>query len=252
MTALRFEIHGPADAPPLLLSGSLGTDLSMWGPQLPLADRFRLILIDNRGHGASPKPPGPYTIAELAGDVIELLDALGIERTGFAGVSIGGMIGLSLAIDAPERLTGLVCICSAAYMPNADAFTERAALVRSLGSTASIADAVVAKWLTPAFADAHPDLRDRLVAMVCACDPEGYASCAEAVGAFDVRAQLAAIAVPTLVLSGAQDAALPPPCQQEIASGIPGAQLRTLDPGAHIVSIEQAAAVNELIGVHLR
>ena len=251
MTALNYEIWGPTDAPTLMFSGSLGTDLSMWEPQRVLADEYRLILVDNRGHGGSPSPAGPYTIADLGSDVLELLDTLAIERVGFVGLSIGGMIGLWLAAQAPARLTGLVCLCSAAHVPNGDAYRERAATVRAAGSAAAVADGIVAKWLTMEFAVTHPQLRARLVEMVSTADPEGYASCAEAVAGFDLRSELGQIPVRTLVVSGAQDDALGVPLQAEIAAAVPGARHVILDPGAHIVSLERADAVNELIGEHL-
>ncbi len=252
MTMLHHETIGPPDAPPVILSGSLGTDLTMWDPQLPLADRFRLIRIDNRGQGDSPAPPGPYTEAELGGDVLELMDALGLERVAFAGVSIGGMIGLWLAATAPRRLTGLVAICTAAHVPNGDAFCERAATVRAAGGTAEIAEAVVTRWLTPGFAAEHPAQRERLMSMILRSDPEGYASCAEAVASADLRPALSSIETPTLVVSGAQDQALPPELQQEIADGVSGSRLVTLEPAAHIASVERTDEINVLIAEHLR
>ena len=178
MTALHYEIAGPPDAPPLILSGSLGADLSMWEPQLPLADRFRVIRVDTRGHGRSPAPAGPYTVADLGGDVLQLMDALALERVAFAGVSLGAMIGLWISSMAPQRLTGLVSICSAAHVPNGDAFRERAGAVRAASGTSEIADAVVDRWLTRQFAATHPDTREQLRAMIIGTDPEGYAGCA--------------------------------------------------------------------------
>ena len=250
-TALHYETSGPSDAPALILSGSLGADLSMWEPQLPLADRFRVIRVDTRGHGRSPAPPGPYRVADLGRDVMEPMDTLALKRVGFAGVSLGAMIGLWIASIAPQRLTGLVSICSAAHVPNGDAFRDRAAAVRAAGGTSEIADAVVDRWLTAEFAAARPDARQRLRAMILAADPEGYASCADAVAAFDLRPQLSSIVTPTLVISGAQDQALPVALQEELAAGIPGARHVILDPGAHIASVERASDINELIERHL-
>jgi 3-oxoadipate enol-lactonase len=252
MTALHYEITGPRDAPALVLSGSLGADLSMWEPQLALADRFRVIRVDTRGHGHSPAPPGPYTVADLGGDVLELIDTLALDQVAFVGVSLGAMIGLWIATVAPLRLTGLVSICSAAHVPTGDAFRERAAAVRAAGGTSEIADAVVDRWLTPEFAAAHPHTRRWLRAMIIGTDPQGYASCAEAVAAVELRPQLRSIVTPTLVISGAQDQALPVALQEEIAAGIPDARHVILDPGAHIASVERAGDVNELIEAHLR
>jgi 3-oxoadipate enol-lactonase len=116
---LHHELSGPEDAPVVLMGSSLGTSLQMWDGQLPLADRLRLVRFDHRGHGASPSPPGPYEIADLAGDVLALMDELGIERAHYCGLSLGGMIGMWLAANAPERIERLVLICTSAHMPPA-------------------------------------------------------------------------------------------------------------------------------------
>lgn len=242
---------GAGDGLPLVLMGSLGTDLSMWEPQLVLGSRFELIRIDHPGHGGSTVPNGGLDVADIGRGVIGVLDELGIARANFAGVSLGGMVGLWLAAFAPERIAKLIAICTAAHTPNGDAFRERAAAVRAAGSAASIAPGVVANWLTEPYADAHPRQRKELIAMISAMDPNGYAACCEAVGALDLRPSLAQIKTPTLVLSGAQDRALPVALQEEIVAAVPGARHEILDPGAHIVTIEQAAAVNRLIGEFL-
>jgi 3-oxoadipate enol-lactonase len=248
---LHYEFEGQPDAPVLLMGGSLGTDLSMWDRQLPLAERRRLVRFDYRGHGGTPATPGPYSVADLAGDVLALMDELGLERASFCGLSIGGMLGLWLAANEPDRVERLVVLCTAARMPNAAAFAERGAAVREAGSAESIADGVVKRWLTPGFAEAHPDVRDWLRSMITAADPEGYAGCCEAVGSFDIRDQLGDIRARTLVISGAEDKATPVELQEQIAARIPGARHEVLSPGAHLTAVEQAERVNELIGEHL-
>jgi 3-oxoadipate enol-lactonase len=248
---LHSETTGPADAPVLVLGHSLGTSLSMWDGQLALAERLRLVRHDHRGHGRSPVPPAPYDIADLGRDVLALLDALELERVSYCGLSIGGMVGIWLGANAPERIDRLVLICTSAHAPPASAWADRAAAVREAGSVEVVADAVVARWLTPAYAERHPALVAELRAMLVATDPEGYAASCGALERMDLRDQLSRITAPTLVISGAQDEALPPDQQRLIADAIPGARLESIDPAAHIAAVEQPARINELIADHL-
>jgi len=248
---LNHEITGTADAPVLLLGGSLGTTLGMWDGQLVLADRMRVVRFDHRGHGASPSPPGPYEIGDLAGDVLDLMDHLGIERASYCGLSIGGMIGMWLAANAPERIERLVVVCTSAHMPAGSLWQERAGAVLTAGTTEVIADAVVDRWLTPAFAAEHPETRARLRAMLVAADPAGYAACCGAIERMDLRHELARIAAPTLVISGADDLATPVEHQRLIAEAIPGARHEVVSPAGHVAAVERAGAVNRLIGEHL-
>jgi 3-oxoadipate enol-lactonase len=250
--ALHHDDGGPPGAPALLLAGALGTTLAMWDPQIDLLrhDR-RVVRYDLRGHGASPAPPGPYEIADLGADALALMDRLGIERASWAGVSIGGMVGMWLAAHAPERIDRLILLCTSAHLGPPEAWAQRAAAVRAAGSTEPIADAVVGRWLTPPFAAAHPDTFAWLRAMLVASPAEGYASCCGALERMDQRADLHAIRAPTLVIAGAQDAAAPPEHQQLLAETIPGARLEVLDPGAHVVSVERSHQVAALIAGHL-
>jgi 3-oxoadipate enol-lactonase len=248
---LHYDIQGPEGAPVLLLGGSLGASTEMWERQLPLAETLRLVRFDHRGHGRSPAPPGPYEIADLGADVLELMDCLGVDRASYAGLSLGGMVGIWLGSHAPERVERLVLICTAAHMPPASAWQERAAAVRAAGSTDPIADAVVDRWLTPDYAAAHPELRARLRAMLAASPPEGYVECCGAIERMDLRPVLPDVAVATLVLSGSEDPSTPPERQREIAAAIPGSRHETVGPAAHFAAVEQAAAVNELIREHL-
>ena len=150
---LHHEIAGDERAPVLLLGCSLGTSVAMWEPQVaPLAERLRVIRYDHRGHGASPVPPGPYDIEDLGRDVLALMDRLGVERASLGGVSLGGMVAMWLGANAPDRVERLVLCCTSAHMPPASAWAERAAKVRAAGTTEVVADAVVERWLTPAFA----------------------------------------------------------------------------------------------------
>jgi 3-oxoadipate enol-lactonase len=250
---LNHEDGGPPDGAPLLLAGSLGTTLRMWDPQVAAlrAEGRRVIAYDQRGHGGSPSPPGPYSIADLGGDALALMDRLGIERASFAGISIGGMVGQWLGAHAPERIDRLVLLCTGSYLPPVSAWEERAATVRAAGTVEVIADAVVGRWITPAFAAAEPAAFGALRAMLVASPVDGYIACCEAIAAMDLRADVATIRAPTLVIGGAQDAAIPNEHQQRLAAAIPGARLEILDPGAHVVSVERADAVTALIADHL-
>jgi 3-oxoadipate enol-lactonase/4-carboxymuconolactone decarboxylase len=248
---LYHEQTGPADAPVLLLGGSLGTRLAMWDPQLPAFGARRVVRFDHRGHGRSPAPPGPYAIADLGADVLALMDRLGIQRADYCGLSIGGMVGQWLAINAPERIARLVLICTAPDTLNADAFRDRARTVRKAGTTEVVADAVVANWFTEPYTAAHPDVIARHRQMIVDTPVEGYAACCEAIAGHNVRAALPQITAPTLVIAGAQDRAIPPTQGEAIAAGIPGSKLQILDPAAHIASVERADTVNALIAEHL-
>lgn len=251
MTELHHELAGADDAPPLLMGGSLGTTLRMWDGQEALAEHLRLIRFDHRGHGASPTPPGPYEIADLGQDVLELMDALGVERASFCGLSIGGMVGMWLGANAPERIDRLALICSSPFMPPPSIWQERARAVRAAGSVEPIADVVVERWLTPGYAAEHPEVRAELRAMLAATPAEGYAECCGAIERMDLRDALPQITAPTLVISGSDDAATPPAQQELIAAAIPWGRHEVVGPAAHLAAVEQSATVNRLLLEHL-
>lgn len=247
---LGYDVHGPADAPVVVLGGSLGTTRAMWDEQLPaLTAFFRVVRYDHRGHGTSPTKPGPYTVAALADDVLGLLDQLGIERAHLAGLSLGGMVAMQLAATHPERVDRLALLCTSAYLPPVSTWHERAAMVRARG-TSAVADAVVARWFTPVFSRTPQAaaLREQLLHT----SSEGYASCCEAIAEFDLRPQLARIRADTLVVAGAEDPATPPEHAKDIAAGISSAQLKVLPGAAHLASVERADAVTALLLEHLR
>ena len=238
-----YTVDGPEEAPVVVLSNSLGATRTMWDPQVPvLAERYRVVTYDGRGHGSSPAPAGSCTIDDLVDDVVALLDRIGAERAHLAGLSLGGMVALRLAAREPHRVHRLAVLCTSAKT-EPQAYLDRAASARTAG-TASFAAPVVSRWLTPAYAAAHPDLVARLEAMVAGCDDEGYAACAEVVARIDLRDSLAGITTPTLVVSGAEDPALPPEHQRAIAEGIPGAHLLSVSPGAHLANLEQPLQVS--------
>jgi 3-oxoadipate enol-lactonase len=248
--AISYTVDGAADAPVVVLSNSLGATRAMWDPQVPaLAERFRVVTYDTRGHGESPTPAGPYRLDDLVDDLGALLDEVGAERAHVVGLSLGGMTALRLAAREPDRVHRLAVMCTSAK-PDPTPFLDRAAAVRS-GGTAPLAPAVVGRWLTPAFAADHPDLVARLEAMIATADDEGYAACCEVVASVDLRADLGRITAATLVISGWEDQALPPAHQQAIVDGIPDAELVTVSPGAHLANLEQPLKVTGALRGHL-
>lgn len=251
MTALHHEILGPPDGPILLMGGSLGTTLKMWDGQLPLASDRRLVRFDHRGHGKSPVPPGPYELADLGRDVLELMDALGLERASYCGLSIGGMVGMWLGVHAADRIDRLVLLCTSAYLPPASMWQERVETVLKAGSVEPLADATLGRWLTTEFAADHPEVRAALRSMLVETSPEGYAGCCRAIERMDLRRELSRIGAPTLVVSGSDDPSTPQEHQRIIADAIPGARHETVGPAAHLAAVEQAEAVNRLTLEHL-
>jgi 3-oxoadipate enol-lactonase len=248
---VHAEAVGPEDAPVLVLGGSLGTTLAMWDRVAPaLAERLRVVRYDTRGHGRSPEPPGPYAIADLGEDVVTLLDRLGVEKASFCGLSIGGMVAQWLGAHVADRIDKLIVCASASHVPEGG-WEDRARTVRQAGSTAPLADAVVGRWLTPGFALQRPELRDWLHDMLLASPAEGYASCCEAIGAMDLRADRTRITAPTLVIGAEQDPSLPVHHSREMAAAIPGARLEVLDPAAHVFAVERPEDTVALILDHL-
>jgi 3-oxoadipate enol-lactonase len=249
--AVSYTVDGAADAPVVVLSNSLGATRAMWDAQVPgLAERFRVVTYDTRGHGKSPAPAGPYSLDDLVDDLVALLDEVGAERAHVTGLSLGGMTAMRLAAREPQRVHRLALLCTSAHLGPPEFWIDRARTVRADG-TAAIAPTVVARWLTPAYAAEHPDLPARLEAMIAGCDDEGYACCAEVVASVDLREDLGRISAPTLVIAGAEDQALPPEHQHAIAEGIAGAELLTVSPGAHLPNLERTLEITGALLAHL-
>jgi 3-oxoadipate enol-lactonase len=250
--ALSASLTGAAGMPVLVLGNSLGTTGELWQPQLgPLGRSFRLLRYEHRGHGGSPAPPGPYSIADLGTDVLRLLDELEIETACYCGVSLGGMVGMWLAANAPDRIEALALCCTSARLQPAELWRDRAARVRAEGM-ASISRQVVARWFTPAYQDIHPDT---VVGFVATLErevvPEGYAGCCDAIAAMDLRPLLASVQAPTLVLAGAEDPATPPWHGAVIAAAIPGARLRVIRGASHLANVSAAAEFSATLLAHL-
>jgi 3-oxoadipate enol-lactonase len=223
-----------------MLSNSLGTSLEMWQELLPrLTDRFRVLRYDQRGHGGSPVPNGPYSVEMLGRDALDLLDQLGLERVGFFGVSLGGMTGMWLAINSPERVGRLTLCCTSAHLPPREMWLDRAATVRADG-IAAVEGAQLERWFTP---EADSDGVERCRRGLVATDPEGYASCCEAIADHDLRDRLDSIRARTLVVSASEDPATLPDHGRLIADSIHGARFELVEGARHLAVVERPEAI---------
>lgn len=241
---MNYRIDGEGDRV-VVLSGSLGSTLAIWEPQLPaLAGRFRVLRYDHPGHGHSP-PLAETTVPTLAREVGALLDELGLARVSYCGLSLGGAVGMRLALDEPERVEKLVLCSTSARFATAGFWQERADTVRRDGVEA-VADVVLERWFTPAFRDVR-----RYREMLLSIPSEGYARACEAVRDWDARGDLGGISAPTLAIAGADDPSTPPADLEAIVAEITGAELLVVDGARHLVNVERAGELNEAVLAHL-
>jgi len=247
---IHYSLEGQSGTPALLFSNSLGTNYSMWDPQVPeLRKKFRVLRYDTRGHGQSSLTPGPYSIEQLGKDVIALLDALDLDRVHFCGLSMGGMIGMWLGVNVPERLNKLVLCNIAARIGTPETWNARIEAVRTNGMK-SVAPAVVERWFSPAFRQKAPETISNTQKVLENANPDGYAACCAAVRDFDFREQLSRIRMPTLVIAGALDPATPPADGRFLAHHIPGARYAELN-AAHLSNIEDQDRFNSEVAAFL-
>ena len=241
---LNYLLEGPQDAPVLVLSNSLGTDLHMWDNQIPALTRhFRVLRYDTRGHGQSLVSEGFYSIEQNGRDVLALLDALKLDRVFFCGLSMGGLIGQWLAINAPERLLRVVLCNTAAKIGSPDVWNPRIEMVLRDAEAAMIAlrDASISRWFTPSFAQAEPATVEAVVGMLARTAPQGYAANCAAVRDADFREQIGSIRLPVLVVCGTEDAVTTPADGRFMIERIPGADMIELH-AAHLSSVEAGDA----------
>jgi 3-oxoadipate enol-lactonase len=246
-----YRVDGQPGRPCLMFSNSLGTNLGMWDLQAEaFSEHFQVIRYDTRGHGRSTAPLGPYTLAQLGGDVIELLDHLDVRQAHFCGISMGGAIGQWLGVHAESRIGRLAIANTAARIGTADGWQTRAAAVRATG-LGGIAASAPQRWFTPAFAERAPSLVSALVDAMGSGNAEGYAACCDALAAADQRDDVRRIALPTLVIAGEADPVTTVEDARFLYERIPGARLSVL-PASHISNIEAAAAFNQALSSFLQ
>jgi 3-oxoadipate enol-lactonase len=247
---VHYELSGPASAPVLVFSNSLGTNLTMWTPQVEaLGKRYRILRYDTRGHGQSAVTPGPYRISQLADDVLGLLDRLGIEKVSFCGLSMGGMIGMTLALRVPERVGKIVLCCTAAKLGSGETWNGRITAVQK-GGMAAVTDAVLERWYTPTFRAAAPEHIRRTKQMLLTTPAEGYVANCEAIRDEDLRERIAGIQIPTLILMGKHDPVVPLADGRFMAERIRGSKYVEL-PAAHLANIEASGAFTKELATFL-
>jgi len=240
---LHHQLEGEGDRV-VVLAGSLGSSLAMWDLQMPaLADRLRVLRYDHPGHGQSPLSED-RTVEALAAQLIGLLDDLGFAQVSFCGLSLGGAVGMRVALDAPHRIDRLVLCSTSARFSTPEFWDRRAEAVRS-GGVEAVADEVLDRWFTPGLSDVR-----RYRDMLLSTPAEGYARCCEAVRDWNVRGALGAVRAPTLAIAGADDPSTPPDELRAIVNEIPDSRLTVLN-GRHLVNVEQADEFNEALLRHL-
>lgn len=250
--ALNYDVlsRALADNGTVLLIGSLGATRAMWSPQLPtLTENYQVIAVDVRGHGDSPAPEGPYTMDALAADVLAVLDAESVEKAHVVGLSLGGAIAQTLALDHPDRLDSLTLISTAPKFGTKQAWLDKAELVDREG-TQALAPTVVRNWFTDQCFEAQPDLPQSFADTISATSDTGYAGCCGALASFDSRERLASISVPTLVIAGEQDTSTALEVVHSLHDGIPASAMATFSPAKHLVNVEQSALVNAALMAH--
>jgi 3-oxoadipate enol-lactonase len=251
IATLNHRFDGPVDAPVLILGPSLGTELGMWDAQIPaLSQHLRVLRFDLRGHGRSHPVLGTSSVGDLVGDVLTLADSYGVKRFAYAGVSLGGAVGLWMGVHFPERLNSLILCCSSARFGAPQGWLDRAATVRTKGMR-ELADTVIQRWFTPEYLAREPAAVQRVLDMLYACPAEGYAGCCDALAHYDLRAELGRVTAPTLVIGAEQDPSTPLEHARELAAGIPDATLVEIADAAHLANIQQADTVTDAMLKHL-
>ncbi|MER7622013.1 alpha/beta fold hydrolase [Streptomyces sp. NPDC126503] len=246
---LQYRVDGRDDAPVLVLGPSLGTTFHMWDRQIPELTRdWRVVRFDLPGHGGAPAEPFT-SVAELGDRLLATLDSLGVPRFGYAGCSLGGAVGLDLALRAPHRVASLALVATSPRFGTADEFRQRGVIVRTNGLE-PMARTAPERWFTPVFAGAQPAIVDWAVQMVRTTDPACYVSACEALAVFDVREALGGIGVPALVLVGSEDQVTGPAEARTLVAGISDARLAVVPGASHLAPVEQPAAVTELLMDH--
>jgi len=248
---LAWEATGDTRAPTLVLGHSLGADRTLWDSLTrALKGSYRVLRFDLRGHGASPVPPGPYSLEQLTDDVLRIVASAGIARFHYCGVSLGGLVGLALAARHPTRIRSLVAANTAAKIGTSAHWAERRLAVRASGMKA-LTDTIVSRWFSPAFAVREPAQFERARSVLAGTDQEGYVACCDALATADLTSELAAINAPTLIIGGELDVSTPVADAQALHAAIPGSRLEVLAGAAHLSNLDASDAFEAAVRAFL-
>lgn len=247
---LHYRVDGPQDGAPVVFANSLGTDMRLWDPILPLLpEGLRIIRFDKRGHGLSTCPPSPYSMGALVSDTEKLLDFLGVKECFFVGLSIGGMIAQGLAVKRLDLIRAMVLANTGARIANPDIWNERIAAVKS-GGIESIADAVMTRWFSKAFRET-PEL-ELWRNMLTRQEDQGYMGCSAAISGTDFYTTTASLRLPTLGIAGDEDGSTPPDLVRETVELIPGSQFHLIRKAGHLPCVEQPEEFARVISDFMR
>ena len=247
--SVNYTLEGPANAPVVTMSHSLATDLSMWDPTVPvLTGRFRVLRYETRGHGKTDAPKAAYTLDQLADDALALLKSLGIQKTHWVGLSMGGMIGQTLALKAPEVFASL-SLCDTSSRIPAEAKTQWADRIKTAETQGMepLVEPTLARWFTEPFRKSRKEVIDRVATMIRTTPPAGYAGCCHAIAALDLTDRISAIKIPTIAIVGEDDPGTPVAAHEVIHAKIAGSKLEILKSAAHLSNMEQPEAFNKAL-----
>jgi 3-oxoadipate enol-lactonase len=251
--SVHYTLEGPASGPVITMSNSLASNLSMWEPQMPvLTSRYRVLRYDTRGHGETEATAGPYSLDELSEDVRALLQALGITRTHFIGLSMGGMIGQIIAIKYPQMLQSLVLCDTMSRVPTeAKPMWDDRIHTAETGGMEPLVEPTLARWFTEPFRQKGSPVLDQVRTMIRNTPPRGYTGCCHAIAALNLTDHLKAITLPTLIIVGEDDPATPVAASHVIHEQIRGSELVILKSAAHLSNLEQPEAFNQALTAFL-
>lgn len=252
-TELNTRVDGPEGADWIVLSNSLGADLTMWDPQIDfLTRKYRVLRYDTRGHGQSDAPAGPYHFDDLVGDILGLMDHFGVAQGAFMGLSLGGMSGLGLALSYPDRVEKLLCCDARADAPDAfvASWDQRSTAIRE-GGMEAIVSGTLERWLSEGFRNSDPAAAERCADMIRRTDADGYIACAAALKRLDYLKDLHRLNLPVLYVVGDEDSGAPPQVMKEMARRTPGAEFRIVPNAAHIANLDNPSGFNAAIAKFL-
>ena len=251
--SMNYTLDGPANAPVVTLSHSLATTLAMWEPQLKaLTARWRVLSYDTRGHGGTDAPRGGYSLDLLADDAQALLRALGIQRTHWVGLSMGGMIGQTFALKFPNMFQTMVLAdTTSRYAPEALPLWQGRIKTAQTQGMEALVESTLGRWFTEPFRKSHPEVTARVSAMIRATPVPGYVGCCTAIPQINVTDRLKEVKCPALVIVGEQDAGTPVALSREIHAALPGSELVIIPQASHLSNLEQPAAFNRALATFL-